>query len=329
MELREIREKARSALRGNWGLGIGASILAFIIPLAPMITITPFFGPGGIELGMDQLIGIFLSAPLAVGVKWIFLGFIDDEKKSMGNLFDSFSNYWRVVGISFLRGLFVFLWALLAIIPGIIMGAFLIGQGVNSESGFLILLGTLIMFVPAVVVTIIVTIRYSQALYLVKDKPAINVMDAIRESKEMMIGYKGKYFLLQIFFALWYLPGTALMFTAGAFLLRPASSAFPNILDNIGNFYVEIYTFDSIYFGERAMLVAILLILISVIYIIGIAFYVIPYQQGANAAFYRRLQPAKKESFMEEQNIASESPLDDFSQLEIPNLEIPNDNLDV
>ena len=63
---------------------------------------------------------------------------------------------------------FVFLWALLLIIPGIIAA-----------------------------------IAYSQTFYILAEDDTIGSMDALRKSKEMMIGYKWKYFCLGLRFIGW------------------------------------------------------------------------------------------------------------------------------
>jgi len=66
------------------------------------------------------------------------------------------------------QGIFVFLWSLLLLIPGIIKG-----------------------------------LAYSQTFYLLKDHPEYTVLEAITESRKRMVGYKWKYFLLHLSFIGW------------------------------------------------------------------------------------------------------------------------------
>ena len=66
--------------------------------------------------------------------------------------------------------LFIFLWMLLLIIPGIIA-----------------------------------SIAYSQTFYILAEDDTIGSMDALRKSKEMMNGYKWKYFCLVLRFVGWFL----------------------------------------------------------------------------------------------------------------------------
>ena len=49
----------------------------------------------------------------------------------------------------------------------------------------------------------IYAIAYSQAFYILADEPKTDPLVCIRKSKEMMDGYKMKYFLLQLSFLGW------------------------------------------------------------------------------------------------------------------------------
>ena len=87
-----------------------------------------------------------------------------------GNLFDGFSIFLRALWLTILIGIFIFLWSLLFIIPGIIAGY-----------------------------------RYSQAMYLLIDNPDMGAMDCIRASSQLMKGHKWELFVLQLSFIGWVL----------------------------------------------------------------------------------------------------------------------------
>jgi uncharacterized membrane protein len=78
--------------------------------------------------------------------------------------------FWKGFVMQFMTGLFIFLWTLLFIIPGIIAAY-----------------------------------RYSMTSYILLENPDMPVMDAIRRSKEMMDGNKGRLFCLDISFIGWWL----------------------------------------------------------------------------------------------------------------------------
>ena len=92
------------------------------------------------------------------------------EENSVWNLVDGFAQFWRVILLYLAEGLFIFLWSLLFVIPGIVAAY-----------------------------------RYRLAVYLLLDHPGMGVMDCIRESKRLMSGRKGELFVLDLSFFLWLL----------------------------------------------------------------------------------------------------------------------------
>jgi uncharacterized membrane protein len=84
---------------------------------------------------------------------------------------------FKIIGASLLQGLFLFLWSLLLIIPGIIK-----------------------------------SLSYSQTFFLLRDHSEYTMFEAITESRKMMNGYKWKYFLLGLSFIGW---GILCLFTLG------------------------------------------------------------------------------------------------------------------
>ena len=86
-----------------------------------------------------------------------------------GNLLDGFGMFWRIIALNILETIFVFLWSLLLIVPGIIA-----------------------------------IYRYRMAIYLLIDHPEMSPMACIRESKRMMKGHKAELFVLTLSFFGWY-----------------------------------------------------------------------------------------------------------------------------
>ena len=91
-----------------------------------------------------------------------------EETGGVETLFSCFRQVSRFVVAYLLTNLFVFLWSLLFIIPGIVA-----------------------------------TLAYSQTIYIMLDNPDIRPMEAIRASKQMMRGHKGEYFVLSLSFLGW------------------------------------------------------------------------------------------------------------------------------
>ena len=88
----------------------------------------------------------------------------------IANLLDGFAVAWRLILLYLLEGLFVFLWSLLLVAPGIIA-----------------------------------SYSYRQAVYILLDNPEISPMECIRRSKAMMKGHKWQLFTFDLSFIGWYL----------------------------------------------------------------------------------------------------------------------------
>ncbi len=132
------------------------------------------------------LISIMLSIVMSV-VTAGFLIFLLHTVRQTGqaayaNLLDGFGSFFRIVILDLLMGLFIFLWSLLLVVPGIIAAY-----------------------------------RYSQALYILLDNPDKSPLECIRESKAIMNGHKTELFWLDLSFLGWYILG---MFPIFGFAVR-------------------------------------------------------------------------------------------------------------
>ena len=156
----ELKGKAKSALQGKRGTMALTMLLYLVLSFAAgLVAIIPIIG----------FIGTLLIAPaLGLGLIIMTLKVARLESIQVSDLFNGFNYILKAFGITFMVGLFTFLWSLLLIIPGIIA-----------------------------------SYRYSMALYILADNPQIGVMEAITQSKEMTYGYKGSLFVLQLSFIGW------------------------------------------------------------------------------------------------------------------------------
>ena len=122
-------------------------------------------GPGATLL--DTLLRLALSI-VGVGFTLFILNSIRSTGPVLGNLLDGFGLLPRLLFLLILESIFVFLWSLLFLIPGIIA-----------------------MY------------RYRFSVYLLLDHPEYSAVECIRKSKEMTKGYKGQLFMLDLSFLLW------------------------------------------------------------------------------------------------------------------------------
>jgi hypothetical protein len=122
---------------------------------------------------MGPLLSIAISIMdmmLSAGLTIYLLNISRMKQASFGNLFDSFGMFFRILWLNILMGIFVFLWTLLFIIPGIVA-----------------------------------LYRYRQALYLLLDNPHMTAFECITASKQLMRGRKGELFVLDLSFIGWWI----------------------------------------------------------------------------------------------------------------------------
>lgn len=175
-----IRSIARKELKGSWimvTLGVGLYYLLInvipdffntFVPLARQTVYNEALKQNVTVSYIASLYEVFFIGVFTIGLSCFFIAFFRKKDINVGYLFDGFEYYLKAFALMFMVGLFIFLWSLLLIVPGII-AAF----------------------------------RYSQAFYIMADDPSKGVMQCIEESKFMMMGNKEKYFLLNLSFIGW------------------------------------------------------------------------------------------------------------------------------
>lgn len=165
---KEIRRAARYALKGHWTPAVLTTLVYSLICGAA---------------GSIPLAGLLVVCPLSFGFMLCFLRLVrgEDCSEMVGDQFNIFSKYGRYLGVSLLYTLYVLLWTLLLIIPGII----------KSYS-------------------------YAMTPYVVHDHPEMDADDCIHESRMMMKGNKWKLFCMDLSFIGW---AILCLFTLGIGLL--------------------------------------------------------------------------------------------------------------
>jgi len=159
MENRDIMAAARQSLQGRWGLAIGTYLVYAIIVVA--VSYIPVMG---------SLASLIISGPMVLGLCIFFLSLSRQGDPALEQIFQGFEKFGVALGAYLLQAVFVFLWALLLIIPGIIAA-----------------------------------LSYSQTFYIIAEDDGIGPLEAIRKSKEMMRGHKWKIFCLAWRFIGWVL----------------------------------------------------------------------------------------------------------------------------
>lgn len=213
----DLRKIARDALRGKWALAIGTGFVASLLGAISYGGGSSNGGNNNYE-GVNHFIGPvygLFQTMLFVLIIWAIVAFIvggaaelgycrfnmnliRDTEPKFNDLFSRFDLIGKALGLRLLSGLFIFLWTLLFIIPGIIA-----------------------------------SYRYAMAFYIMEERPSMGILDAISESKELMVGNKLRLFSLQLSFIGW---AILCVFTLGIGLLW----LIPYIQASLAAFYLEI-----------------------------------------------------------------------------------------
>jgi len=194
MTLSDYRRVARENLAGNWGLSIGVAAIAYLLGGAlvgstfiPQInftlrgenlsleewanlatTLTSSFGNGTFSLNLLGLAQFIIGGVIQLGYARYLLKQYNRASFDFHDLFSQFERFGQGFAQRFLRGLYCFLWGLLFIIPGIIMGY-----------------------------------AYAMTPFIMAENPDMTASEAIIASKELMDGSKFDLFLLDLSFIGW------------------------------------------------------------------------------------------------------------------------------
>lgn len=162
----EYKDLAVEALSGNWGKGALATLIYLLVFGAlPSVVTIPFMSSQSAYAAANGSSGIvtIVLLPLVFGFEVFFLSIFRRENPSYGSLFDGFNQYGRTLGTSLLMGVYIVLWCLLLIIPGI-------------KKAY----------------------SYSMTYYVMKDNPDLKYNAAIEESMRLMKGHKRQLFVLDL-----------------------------------------------------------------------------------------------------------------------------------
>ncbi len=154
-----LMKMARTSLDGKWGLAIGTCLVYLIITgaIQGVSPVSPLSG----------IITLIIAGPFALGLAIFSLSLSRNNDTKLSLIFEGFNNFGTALAAYLLIILYVVLWALLLIVPGIIAA-----------------------------------ISYSMTFYILADEPSMTAHAALDKSKKMMDGYKLKYFYLMLRFFL-------------------------------------------------------------------------------------------------------------------------------
>jgi uncharacterized membrane protein len=202
----DYRSLGRDTLAGRWGEAVLVAFVASIfgalltqatsslninvenLDLPPVVLRILMIYASGVS--MLSLVQFILGGTVRLGYATYLLKQYDRRENSgVGELFGQFGRFGDGFCLAFLTGLFIFLWSLLLVIPGIIAA-----------------------------------LKYSMAPFIMAENPNMTARQALNASTELMDGHKTELFFLELSFIGWMILN-AFTLGIGSFWLNPYMNA--------------------------------------------------------------------------------------------------------
>ncbi len=161
---RDIRAIARESLAGKWKIAAVGTLIYMSVATIPQIILSTLLG----SQTAATLYLYLVSGAFNLGYAVFILNIFRNRDADYAQLFCGFERILKTIGLYLYTSLFIALWTMLFIVPGIIAA-----------------------------------IRYSQVYYIFADNPEMPVTEIVNESKRMMRTNKMKYFCLGFSFIGW------------------------------------------------------------------------------------------------------------------------------
>lgn len=194
MTRQEIKARAKEQLgREIFGENWLSAVLIILINTAIMAA-------GGALVGVGTVVALVIAGPLEYGITKAFLKQTrDGQKIEVGTLFDGFKDdFTGNFALGLLMTLFIALWSLLFVIPGIVK-----------------------------------SYAYSMAFYIKNDHPDFTWKQCIDESQNMMRGHKMELFIQDLSFLGWMIVGELCLGVGGLWVSAYVSAARSQFYENL------------------------------------------------------------------------------------------------
>ena len=162
MNRAELKTNAKAQIKGKIGIML---LITLIIGAVSAVASWLF----GLIPVVGKILGPAIVAPaFALSTARVALNVAAGCKPSAKDAFCGFNDFWSAIKLNLLTGLYIFLWSLLLVVPGIIK-----------------------------------TFAYSMSTYILAENKGKSARECIKESKEMTNGYKFDLFVLGLSFIGW------------------------------------------------------------------------------------------------------------------------------
>lgn len=161
MNRAELKAMAKQQIKGK--IGILFVITLIIGVLSALAGVVLNLIPGG-----GLVATIIVTPAFSLSLIRVYLDVVAGGTPKAGDAFTGFDDFWAAFKVTFLVGLYTFLWSLLFFIPGIIKA-----------------------------------LSYSMSMYILAENKGKSARECIAESKELTDGHKMELFVLALSFIGW------------------------------------------------------------------------------------------------------------------------------
>ena len=170
---KDFRNAAWKDMKGSWGT-LALIYFLYTIILGALAAVNGLNALRIVFLSVLSIVAsvavLLLSGPFNLGIHISALDVSRKQPVSVGSLFEGFRSFGDSLALYILNGIFIFLWSLLLIIPGIIKAY-----------------------------------SYSMGFFILADRPDLSGNQARKRSMYLMKGHKWQLFCLDFSFIGWYL----------------------------------------------------------------------------------------------------------------------------
>lgn len=161
MNRAELKAAAKLQISGKIGVLFLITLIIGLISGAASSLLSLI--PGG-----SIIAAVIITPAFSLSVVRVYLSLLGGAKPKASDAFSGFDDFWSAFKVTFLVGLFTFLWSLLFVIPGIVK-----------------------------------TYAYSMSMYILAENKGKPALECINESKAMTNGHKMDLFVLNLSFIGW------------------------------------------------------------------------------------------------------------------------------
>lgn len=159
MDFSRIKSFAKSKLKEQYGLAL---LFTLILSAAALLYL--------LDNELAIIFGTLITPALSLSHANMNIALLASNRLRFGHLTYGFRDWWSAFKLHFFSTLYIYLWTLLFIIPGIVHA-----------------------------------FAYSQAMYILASNPKMGAHECLRRSKALMKGHKREYFRLILSFLGWFL----------------------------------------------------------------------------------------------------------------------------